>query len=648
MKVFKYILTFVVGLLLCAYVVRGQSIDLQLNYNKVCNNQIAVDLWLSASSFSTDTFTVGNSSFFLNYDGTKIGFSQYIPDAFDPSESQQAADANWVPQQYDYNDDFGLFHIVLQKNAGGTDHYEFYSGAAPIRIGTIVFNFLEAGSTHDIAVSFSLTNINEGTTNDGSQQINLANIPSITILNDASLWSEDFSTLVDGTTRDNGISAWEVDPAGSNSSAVNYYLATFSGRFRFRSLEAEAVWRSQWINLCGNGASISIDLRESGSQEDDDYIRAYYQVDDGPEVLIGEIVDDAINNNTYYSFSTNGIVSGNQVRIIVRAKNGINGDFEVHEFDNIQFTTNECFKPVTPDVASITDTSALLSWSPDFDAESYTVQYRVMGETTWDAGTSNDVFELSTTSTSQTIFNLLPDTEYEYQIQSVCAVNVAPFSSTDQFKTNICADIANVLIGQPCNDDNPDTNDDIFTSECACVGFLIPLSVDLLYFTAQTKEKVVDLEWETASETNNDYFRVERSANGIDWEGIIQIPGAGTTNEPLTYRTTDAQPLAGYSFYRLAQVDYDGTLTYSKVVTAFLDQKDGLDNLVLYPNPARNQIDLSQPVAGFFSITDAFGKMVIQGTLNSQAIDISNLPGGIYILEIETPVKTISRKIIKE
>lgn len=626
----------------------GQSLDLELNYRKVCSNQIAVDLWLSASSFSTETFTIGNASFFINYDGMKIGFAQYLPDAFDPNVSQKATDANWAPQQYDYDDDFGLFHLVLQKNSGGTNHYQFSSGAEAVRIGTILFDFLEEGSTHDLSINFSLTNINEGSTNDGSQQITLSNIPSISIANESSIWSEDFNNLIDGTTRDNGASAWQVDVSATNPAAENYYLATYNGRFRFRSIGAEAVWQSEWINLCGNGTGISIDLRENSSMEDDDYIRAYYQVDEGPEVLIGEIVDDAENNNSFYTFSTTEVVSGDQVRVIVRVKNGINGNYETHEFDNIQFTSMECFQSVEPIVQSLTDTSALVSWNPDFDADLYKVLYRVMGESGWDPEASNQVFELTTASNSLLITDLLPNTEYEYQVQSVCPVNTSPFSTTDQFTTQICAEIDNTLIGQACDDNNPETNNDIFTTDCICIGSLILLSVDLLYFTARPKEEKVHLSWATASEKNNDYFIVERSADAIQWNEIIQMPGAGTTNEQLEYRTIDTRPLPGYSFYRLAQVDYDGTLTYSEVATTFIDPRAGIDDLVVYPIPARNHIELSIPVAGNFSISDSFGKIINQGTLNTQSIDISDLPSGIYLLEIETDVKIITRKIVKE
>jgi len=98
----------------------------------------------------------------------------------------------------------------------------------------------------------------------------------------------------------------------------------------------------------------------------------------------------------------------------------------------------------------------------------------------------------------------------------------------------------------------------------------IPLPIELLSFEAKISGEVINLVWTTASETNNDYFTVERSKNGLDFEDIIKMDGAGTSGRGITYLAVDDNPLPNVSYYRLKQTDYDGTFTYSKIVAVNL------------------------------------------------------------------------------
>ena len=90
------------------------------------------------------------------------------------------------------------------------------------------------------------------------------------------------------------------------------------------------------------------------------------------------------------------------------------------------------------------------------------------------------------------------------------------------------------------------------------VYYTTPLPIDLIYFRAQNEDKSVDLFWETATETNNDFFTIERSLDGINFESIANIKGAENSSIALTYQFTDTNPLSGTSYYRLKQTDYDG------------------------------------------------------------------------------------------
>lgn len=112
-----------------------------------------------------------------------------------------------------------------------------------------------------------------------------------------------------------------------------------------------------------------------------------------------------------------------------------------------------------------------------------------------------------------------------------------------------------------------------------------PLPVQLISFDAHLREGKVYLEWKTASEVNNDFFEVQRSEKGDNWEVIGKVTGNGTINETISYGFIDKSPLFGESYYRFRQVDFDGQFEYSPVVrinNAFTGESM---KVVIFPNP---------------------------------------------------------------
>ena len=100
------------------------------------------------------------------------------------------------------------------------------------------------------------------------------------------------------------------------------------------------------------------------------------------------------------------------------------------------------------------------------------------------------------------------------------------------------------------------------------------LPIELLFFSATPNQRVVDLNWATASEMNNDYFTIERSKDGNTWDVLETVSGAGTTNQRSEYNTIDALPFAGISYYRLKQTDYDGSYSYSAIKSVYMTTDD--------------------------------------------------------------------------
>jgi len=176
------------------------------------------------------------------------------------------------------------------------------------------------------------------------------------------------------------------------------------------------------------------------------------------------------------------------------------------------------------------------------------------------------------------------------------------------------------------------------------------LPIDLVYFRVNLSQNSVSLKWQTATEENNDYFTLERSKDGVNYEIIATIKGAGYSYTPLNYSYTDANPLQGVSYYRLTQTDYDGAFeTFSPVSVAFINEGE----LQIGPNPAKSFINVGiggEMGSGKISIYNLTGAVVKSMNMNSnyQTINIDDLPAGNYMMIISAGNEIISRKIIKE
>lgn len=168
-------------------------------------------------------------------------------------------------------------------------------------------------------------------------------------------------------------------------------------------------------------------------------------------------------------------------------------------------------------------------------------------------------------------------------------------------------------------------------------GNATALPVHMLYFTASRKGRDNAMQWATASEENCDRFDIERSINALEWETIGRVPGNGNSFQTLYYAFIDGNSPTGSAYYRLKQVDYDGSENYSRV--ALVGGLDLHGQLALFPNPARTQVQVELEGEGQwygYYISHANGGLVKEGRLPSgqSVLDISGLSPGFYILVI--------------
>lgn len=128
-----------------------------------------------------------------------------------------------------------------------------------------------------------------------------------------------------------------------------------------------------------------------------------------------------------------------------------------------------------------------------------------------------------------------------------------------------------------------------FSSRLIAIGTAIqPFPIELLSFSGERDADVAYLEWVTASELNNERFEIERSMDGVSWETRGFVLGAGTTNDIQYYTFIDVEVPAANVYYRLKQVDFDGTYTHSDAIELLFDESTAgkvAAPWVVAPNP---------------------------------------------------------------
>ncbi len=186
-----------------------------------------------------------------------------------------------------------------------------------------------------------------------------------------------------------------------------------------------------------------------------------------------------------------------------------------------------------------------------------------------------------------------------------------------------------------------------------------PLPVELVAFSARVVQNQVELYWRTSSETNNDYFTVERSLSGEYFAELGSVIGKGTTSAVNEYHFVDADPQPGILYYRLKQTDYDGTSSFSTVVSVRYNGPN-TPLLSVFPNPA-GPSGFTIRITGFpedirsypVSIYTVQGKQCAgfevvknqEGILEYVVTAPQMLPAGFYVVKAG-PVRTLTKHLI--
>ncbi|MFM9055432.1 MAG: T9SS type A sorting domain-containing protein [Bacteroidota bacterium] len=178
------------------------------------------------------------------------------------------------------------------------------------------------------------------------------------------------------------------------------------------------------------------------------------------------------------------------------------------------------------------------------------------------------------------------------------------------------------------------------------IGTVLP--VELLSFLAIPNQRTVLLKWSTATESNNDFFTIDHSHDGINFSQLTTVPGAGNSTTPLNYEGIHALPFDGYNYYILKQTDFDGSSkTYGPVVVFFDKEASNGGHISVSPVPFSDYIHVILPyIAGTNAVlvlSDQLGKVILvrqvetnMGSNTFRLNELDRLPKGIYYLEAKS------------
>jgi hypothetical protein len=195
-----------------------------------------------------------------------------------------------------------------------------------------------------------------------------------------------------------------------------------------------------------------------------------------------------------------------------------------------------------------------------------------------------------------------------------------------------------------------DTNTGLYVLK---VNSILP--VELKDFTAVRNGKKSELNWTTAFERNNEEFEVQRSTDKENYTIVTTVRGQGNSEGDVDYKAFDESPVAGVNYYRLKQIDTDGTFEYSDVKSVEFAPEV---NVEIYPSLVKRGEQINFKIKGIsnsdftFSVTDIAGKLIEKGTVSrfsdNYFISTTDLSSGVYVVDLKNNVQNFSQKVVVE
>lgn len=179
-----------------------------------------------------------------------------------------------------------------------------------------------------------------------------------------------------------------------------------------------------------------------------------------------------------------------------------------------------------------------------------------------------------------------------------------------------------------CSGTSPNNRIDDFA-----IGENGSLPVRFKEFDIKNNKKENILSFSTASETNNDYFTIERSGDGRSFESIGEIKGASNSNQELSYEFVDESPLAGINYYRIKQTDFDGAYSYTEIRSVRHQTK----NVIVSPNRTDGKLNVTSELDNYDVVIYNTGGQEVQRHMalsGDQSLSIETLQAGVYFVKV--------------
>lgn len=208
--------------------------------------------------------------------------------------------------------------------------------------------------------------------------------------------------------------------------------------------------------------------------------------------------------------------------------------------------------------------------------------------------------------------------------------------------------VTHTSVASPFNNSATATNGTLGTSQFSCN---IALPIKLLYFTAKAQGHNALLNWTTSWEKENKVFIIERSQDGKSFEAIGSVNGQGSTTQLSTYEYIDQHPLPGTSYYRLKQVDINGTHTYSSIETVSFGV---INSVEIFPNPANDYIKVminnnqeeEYSIRVYSILGIEFNNLFIEKNNATYTIDLRGLASGSYIISLKSATTQFTKTFL--
>lgn len=178
-----------------------------------------------------------------------------------------------------------------------------------------------------------------------------------------------------------------------------------------------------------------------------------------------------------------------------------------------------------------------------------------------------------------------------------------------------------------------------------------PLPVEVIYFSARTKDQGVQLNWATSSEEDFDYFTIERSSDGENFNKLVNLYSKSEfSNKKKEYQFFDEMPMSGYSFYRLKATDFDGYSEYHGIASIRMENIN--ESIKLFPNPTNGRqvsINFSGKTDTRFKLVSFTGNIIQTGTIRQGINEIqftTELSPGIYFIQLEGSGAALPQKLV--